>query len=266
MPHALILKIGADANVNEIIVQYFSALVQLNQKLLKSEKKEIIESFVNQTYAEFIEIKNLQKIFYTKKDLIPLFNLIKFSVINPNYLRLIVIHDAEKLDTQTANSLLKLIEEPNLDTYILLLTHNYESILSTIKSRCLYFFINHKTGFFNNEKTFKNALIYGNYNHQEIAEFIEINNEKKIFAFANDFLKKQTQKNNEQFFYDAEKNFLSLSVVEMKLFCDMLIFLIYDQHDFKNNQLTSKLIQFKNNLFHSHNRLAYLYLLNLFQK
>lgn len=51
--------------------------------------------------------------------------------------RIYIIEDADKLNIQSANSLLKFIEEPlNNKTYALLLTNNIENILPTIISRC----------------------------------------------------------------------------------------------------------------------------------
>lgn len=50
--------------------------------------------------------------------------------------KVIIIYDAQKLTIQAQNALLKTIEEPPNDVYILLLTTNLEILLDTIKSRC----------------------------------------------------------------------------------------------------------------------------------
>jgi len=47
-----------------------------------------------------------------------------------------VIKNAQKLTLQAANSLLKTLEEPPLNSIIILCTDNEETILLTIKSRC----------------------------------------------------------------------------------------------------------------------------------
>lgn len=49
--------------------------------------------------------------------------------------KLFVIHDAEKMTTSAANSLLKFIEEPGPGIYILMLTTNQGAVLPTIRSR-----------------------------------------------------------------------------------------------------------------------------------
>jgi len=50
--------------------------------------------------------------------------------------KVMVIWMAEKMNTECANKLLKLIEEPSAKTVFLLLTENQSAILPTIKSRC----------------------------------------------------------------------------------------------------------------------------------
>lgn len=49
--------------------------------------------------------------------------------------KLFIIHDAEKMTNNAANSLLKFIEEPGPGIYILMLTTNKSAVLPTIRSR-----------------------------------------------------------------------------------------------------------------------------------
>lgn len=51
--------------------------------------------------------------------------------------RLIVIEQAQNLTTESQNSILKTLEEPPSHTFFLLFTDNLNSLLDTIKSRCL---------------------------------------------------------------------------------------------------------------------------------
>jgi len=50
--------------------------------------------------------------------------------------RVFVVTEAEKMTEEAANSLLKILEEPPLFSYVILVTHNPFLIMSTIKSRC----------------------------------------------------------------------------------------------------------------------------------
>jgi DNA polymerase III delta prime subunit len=51
-------------------------------------------------------------------------------------IKIFIFHDAEKMLPSSANALLKTLEEPPSDTYILLLTTNPGAIIPTIISRC----------------------------------------------------------------------------------------------------------------------------------
>ncbi len=50
--------------------------------------------------------------------------------------RVVLIWYAEKMNIQAANALLKSLEEPSENTYFILTTENYSSLLPTITSRC----------------------------------------------------------------------------------------------------------------------------------
>lgn len=50
--------------------------------------------------------------------------------------RIFIIDDADKMNPQAANALLKTLEEPPATTHIFLITSRYNSLLSTIISRC----------------------------------------------------------------------------------------------------------------------------------
>lgn len=50
--------------------------------------------------------------------------------------KIFIIHDAERMLTYSANALLKTVEEPALDSLIILLSNNPNALLPTIVSRC----------------------------------------------------------------------------------------------------------------------------------
>lgn len=54
-----------------------------------------------------------------------------------NGMRVILVHPAEAMNTNAANALLKTLEEPPPHTLILLVTHQAQSLLPTVRSRCL---------------------------------------------------------------------------------------------------------------------------------
>jgi DNA polymerase-3 subunit delta' len=53
--------------------------------------------------------------------------------------RVVLIYPAESMQTEAANCLLKTLEEPSINLYIILVTHHKEKLLPTIRSRCQIF-------------------------------------------------------------------------------------------------------------------------------
>lgn len=62
------------------------------------------------------------------------FEDIKFKALNGK--KIYILDDADILNINSQNAILKIIEEPNEGTYIFLLAKQIDSILNTIKSRC----------------------------------------------------------------------------------------------------------------------------------
>ena len=56
--------------------------------------------------------------------------------------KIILIDNTEKLNLNSINALLKIIEEPNNNVYFILIQNSNEDILPTLKSRCIIFRIN----------------------------------------------------------------------------------------------------------------------------
>jgi DNA polymerase-3 subunit delta' len=73
-------------------------------------------------------------------------------------IKFILIDNAEYLNLHSVNALLKIIEEPNSNTFIIVIHNSSIKLVETLKSRCIEFKI-----FFSNQerqKIFKNLLIY----------------------------------------------------------------------------------------------------------
>ena len=65
-----------------------------------------------------------------------LLDKLSLSAVEGGY-RSVVMYLPEKMNQSAANSLLKMVEEPPENTLFLLITHEPEKVLSTIRSRCL---------------------------------------------------------------------------------------------------------------------------------
>ena len=78
--------------------------------------------------------------------------------------KVIIIHQGNKLTIQAQNALLKTIEEPPTEVYIIILCESLELILDTIKSRCEIY----KLTPLNNKQIEKYINTLGNYSEEEI--------------------------------------------------------------------------------------------------
>ena len=107
-----------------------------------------------------------------------------------NKTRFILIDNIEKLNKNSNNALLKIIEEPNDGIFFILINNNEKKILPTLKSRCLSFKINFT---FNESINISNQILGENIfdliNHDlinyyntpgEIINLINFSNDKNI--------------------------------------------------------------------------------------
>ena len=84
---------------------------------------------------------------------------IKNSSLN-NRSKFLIIDTTDDLNISSSNSLLKILEEPNSDTYNILLVNQISQLLPTIRSRCIkFFFPNPSFENFNNIITNNNNQI-----------------------------------------------------------------------------------------------------------
>lgn len=119
--NAIILSAPKGSGKSKIVAEILEKVLVSddlrNSNLLwvKSEKEKILISQIREVYSF------LSKTSYNK---IP---------------RIIVIEPADCLNIQSSNALLKILEDCNSNTYFILIAHNIDNLLRTIRSRCINF-------------------------------------------------------------------------------------------------------------------------------
>ena len=109
-------------------------IININSKTYKLISSKIHPNFFyinkkdEKNYIEISQIRELNNFIYT-------------SSLNDS-LKIIMIDDAEFLSTNSANSLLKIIEEPNKNVQFILVFDNSKFMLETLKSRCINYKLN----------------------------------------------------------------------------------------------------------------------------
>lgn len=189
----------------------------LSQTNFSDAKLEHYRNLIlSKQYEDLLEIKNKHAIIYTKKDLMPLFDAIQTHTAESGLFRLVVIHDAQKLDTKTSNELLKVLEEPPLNTYFVLLTNDHFKLLDTIKSRCFLFQLKTKIPKFSKKNpTLEQALIFHNYSADEIERLKDDQFYQQQFSDAHRFSVNQKQTDFAIFNIEFEKTFLAYNMQQI---------------------------------------------------
>ena len=82
----------------------------------------------NKSSDEIIKIDDVRNIF----------KFLNMSTYNSN-IKIVLIDNAEYLNINSSNALLKALEEPNNNTFFFIINNSSRNIISTIKSRCIEF-------------------------------------------------------------------------------------------------------------------------------
>ena len=142
--------IGKKTFVFDVINEIFSRSVNKNQithhlNLIKNHTHPNIRYIKKDYDVKLNKEKNIISIEQIRK-LKTFINESSFDGFN----KFIIIDSSDDLSISASNSLLKILEEPKNNTYIFLISHQFSSLLPTIRSRCLKFkFKNHNFDNFN---------------------------------------------------------------------------------------------------------------------
>jgi len=100
-------------------------------------------------------------------------------------LKLVLIDNAEKLNVNSSNALLKCIEEPSKHTFFFIVNNDSQTLLKTIKSRCINFNISlnfpEKKSIFN--KVIKNNEL--NISQHDLNSFLYFDTHGNLFKYLN---------------------------------------------------------------------------------
>ncbi|AVN61336.1 DNA polymerase III subunit delta [Mesoplasma florum] len=91
--------------------------------------------FENKSLSNFVVLGD-GSLAINKNDVVELMQKFSLTTNEVNKFKVYVLSNAENLKNESANSLLKFIEEPPENTIAILLTKNKSQVLPTIKSRC----------------------------------------------------------------------------------------------------------------------------------
>ncbi len=108
----------------------------LERDFIETDKKKIIKAIKDGEPLDESELKNLKKSAVIRIDDIRSVNdFLNKKSFDGNW-RVVIIDCADDMNANSANGLLKVLEEPPAKSVLLLISHNPNKLLPTIKSRC----------------------------------------------------------------------------------------------------------------------------------
>ena len=108
----------------------------IERDFTETDKKKVIKAIKDGEPLDNEELKNLKKSAVIKIDEVRMINeFLSKKSFDGNW-RVVIIDCADEMNTNSANALLKVLEEPPLKSMLLLISHNPNKLLATIKSRC----------------------------------------------------------------------------------------------------------------------------------
>ena len=199
--------IGTSLYIHTLIKEFIKTIVDRNHlnhhfTLLRNNT----HPHINIVKIEFDEQSKKIKNFITIHQIRKINQFSRETSIIDNLPKFILIDSADDLNINAANALLKILEEPKLNTYFFLLSHQPSILLPTIKSRCIKISLqNH------NFVNFKNILISQNTTFDEnvIKFFFDITNGCPGLSSAYDL---------EEFLFIFDK--LTYSITDLDSFSD----------------------------------------------
>ena len=167
--------------------------------------------------------------------------------------KIVLLDNAEYLNINSSNALLKAIEEPSKDTYFFIINNDSQKIMNTIKSRCIDFVINFnflkKKNIFN-----KIAQTYSlNFTESDLDIFLYFDTHGNLLKYLS------TLKNSD---FKISENYLSCISYLMDLYNEktdpkLLSFITLFIQNFYN-QLSLKNSLFINNYYRNLNKILHL--------
>lgn len=132
LSHAYLIDENNYENSFDMIMAFVKEIVCSN---LSEVVKEVTCKRIDDGNYPEIKVISPDGMLIKKKQILDLQHEFSMSAFEGNK-RIYIIRDADKMKTETANSMLKFLEEPENGIIAILMTNNFNNVLSTIVSRC----------------------------------------------------------------------------------------------------------------------------------
>ena len=131
--HAYLFDENNNNESFDIVMAFVKAILCCN--IDNEIDRQLLCKRINDGNYSEIRIIEPDGMFIKKQQIINLQQEFSRAAVEGNK-RIYIIRECEKMRPETANSMLKFLEEPDNDIIAILMTNNYNNLLSTIISRC----------------------------------------------------------------------------------------------------------------------------------
>lgn len=130
-----------DTDFNSVIVRQIEEGACYNLKVIErdyveDDKKKIIKAIKDGNPLAEDDLAKLRKSAVIKIDEVRTINEFMSKTSYDNNWRIVLIDSIDDMNINSANALLKILEEPPAKSMLILISHNPDKLLPTIKSRC----------------------------------------------------------------------------------------------------------------------------------
>lgn len=133
--HAYILEGGRGVDTGELAKALIKAV--LHKTAVGRTGEALCRRIDNGNYLDLYEVYPATEGTVKTEQIGELIRNLSRASLDGNY-KFAVIYEADKLSEEAQNKFLKTLEEPTPHTVIILLCHNVNNLLPTIKSRCIH--------------------------------------------------------------------------------------------------------------------------------
>lgn len=130
--HAYLIDENNNSKSFDMVISFVKEILCLNKS---NEEREILCKRIDDGNYPELKIIEPDGLLIKKQQILDLQKEFSLSSVEGNK-RIYIIRNCEKMRPETANSMLKFLEEPESDITAILMTNNINNILSTIISRC----------------------------------------------------------------------------------------------------------------------------------
>ena len=132
LSHAYLIDENNYVKAYDMVMAFVSTI--LTDGLDDLERQTLVRRIYENNYPE-LKIIEPDGMLIKKKQILDLQQEFSLEAVEGSK-RIYIICDADKMRSETANSMLKFLEEPSNNIIAILMTNNYNGMLSTIISRC----------------------------------------------------------------------------------------------------------------------------------